>query len=122
MNRPIQIELRPVDVARAQGFYSGVFGWSFEKQPGPVEYWGIRTGPDDAPGVHGGMMKTRDAQPHTVCWVEVEHVGQTAKQVERLGGRVVVPPMAVRGVGQLAYCADPDGLVFAIVQCQTAAK
>ncbi|MBI1902839.1 MAG: hypothetical protein HYS13_17210 [Planctomycetia bacterium] len=55
-------------------------------------------------------------------WIEVASVAKTLKPVEKLGGKVVVPAMKVPGVGELACCADPDGLVFAVVRCETSEK
>jgi predicted enzyme related to lactoylglutathione lyase len=119
MNRPIHIELRPPDTDRAQKFWSAAFGWTFTKQPGPMEYWGVSTGPETDAGVHGGMMKPRDGQPRCVPWIEVTDVDAATQKVVQLGGQVRVPTMPVPGVGELAYCADPDGIVFAVVRCST---
>lgn len=119
MNRPIHVEIRPTDTVRAQKFWSEAFGWKFAKQPGPMEYWGVATGDDAAPGVHGGMMKSKDNTPRTVPWIEVADVDAATKKVTQLGGQIRAPKMMVPGVGELAYCADPDGIVFAVIRCAT---
>jgi predicted enzyme related to lactoylglutathione lyase len=122
MNRPIHVEFRSADPGKSQAFYGELFGWKFEKLPSggaPVEYWGIATGKETDPGVHGGMMKPRDNTPRTVAWVEVADVDKATAQVAKLGGKVLVPKMPVPGVGMLAYCADPEGVVFAVVKCET---
>jgi predicted enzyme related to lactoylglutathione lyase len=36
--------------------------------------------------------------------------------VEENAGKVVVPPMTIPGVGDLAYCTDPDGHIFGIIE------
>lgn len=95
------------------------FGWSFTKQPGPVVYWGVLTGADAKPGIHGGRMKSTDNQPRAVPWIEVEDVDTATKKVTQLGWQIRTPGMMVPGVGELAYCADPDGITFAMVRCVT---
>ena len=122
MNRPIHIELRPTDTERAKKFWSEAFGWSFTKQPGPMKYWGVSTGTDAQPGIHGGMMESKDNQPRAVPWIEVEDVDAATKKVTQLGGQIRVPKMMIPAVGELAYCADPDGIIFAVVRCVTNPK
>ena len=64
MPRPIHFEIPADNPERAIQFYERVFGWTFSRWEGPMEYWVIRTGPDGEPGIDGGLMKKRDpAQP-----------------------------------------------------------
>jgi len=119
MNRPIHLELRSLDVRQTREFWSKVFGWMFVKHPGPVDYWGVSTGADDTPGIHGGLMTPRDGQVRCVPWIEVADVEASAADIVNAGGVITVPKMPVPGVGDLAYCAAPDGIAFAIVRCST---
>jgi uncharacterized protein len=48
--------------------------------------------------------------------VQVDSVDEAAAKVSAAGGQVVVPKMAVPGVGWLAYATDPNGLIFGIHQ------
>jgi hypothetical protein len=38
------------------------------------------------------------------------------------GGQVVVPKMAIPGVGYVIYCQDTEGLVFGLYQNDPSAK
>ena len=55
MPRVSHFEIHATDPDRAIRFYSTVFSWQFNKWDGPVEYWLVRTGPDDEPGIDGGQ-------------------------------------------------------------------
>ena len=44
MPRVIHFDLPADDVGRAKDFYEKVFGWSFSKYAGPMEYWLVSTG------------------------------------------------------------------------------
>lgn len=56
-----------------------------------------------------------------VCTVDVEQLDDTLSQVDQLKAEVVVPKMAVPGVGWLAYAKDPDGNIFGMMQADTSA-
>ena len=43
-------------------------------------------------------------------------VDEYAGKVEANGGKVVVPKMAIPGVGWLVYCQDTEGIVFGITE------
>jgi hypothetical protein len=121
-NRPIHFEIGVADTARAIQFYSTVFGWKAMKWDGPTEYWLITTGPDNEPGINGGIMIHQDKAPRTVNTIGVESVDDFSQKVTAAGGQVVVPKMAIPGVGWLAYCMDPEGNLFGIHHPDASAK
>jgi len=47
-----------------------------------------------------------------VCTVDVASVDASIATVEASGGTVVLPKMAVPGVGWLVYCKDTEGNIF----------
>lgn len=129
MNRPIHFELHSNDPARDSKFYEAVFGWKFNKWDGPMEYWLASTSPDGAHGaskehygIDGGMMKSQDGQPRTVNTIEVADVDAMAMKVSKAGGTIVVPRMAIPGVGWLVYFTDPTGNIVGIMQTDANAK
>lgn len=113
MNRPIHFEIHSPDPDKARTFYEAIFGWKFSRWEGPEEYWLITTG-ELGEGINGGMLRSRDGQPRTVNTLEVSSVDEFAKLVVANGGRVVVPKMAIAGVGWLVFCTDPGGVIFGI--------
>lgn len=122
MPRPIHFEIPAEDPSRAIQFYETVFGWKFDKWEGPVPYWLITTGPEGQPGINGGLMPRRDPAQPCVNTMDVADVDVSAAMVERSGGQVVVPKMAVPGVGWLVYCKDTEGHIFGMMQNDPAAR
>jgi predicted enzyme related to lactoylglutathione lyase len=121
-NRPIHFELGVVQPERAVQFYEAVFGWKSTKWDGPMPYWLVTTGPDNQPGINGGIMIHQDSQPRTVNTIGVESVDDFAAKVTAAGGQVVVPKMAIPGIGWQAYCLDTEGNLFGIHQMDASAK
>ena len=115
MPRPIHFEFPADDPDRAVRFYENAFGWKFQKWQGPQEYWLISTGSDE-PGIDGGMARRRDPKEAGCNTIGVASLDETVKRVERAGGAVVRPRMAVPGVGWLAYVRDTEGNVFGLMQ------
>ena len=47
---------------------------------------------------------------------EVESLAEALQKVEAQGGKLVHGPNEVPGVGTHAYCADPEGNLFGLMQ------
>lgn len=122
MPRPIHFEIPADDPARAIAFYEAVFGWTFSKWEGPMPYWLITTGGEPEPGINGGLLPRQQPDQPVVNTVGVADVDETVAVVERSGGQVVVPKMAIPTIGWLAYCKDTEGHIFGILQPDTAAQ
>lgn len=130
MNRVVHFEIHAADPARAAAFYGVVFGWTISEWvvPGvtiPEEnrYWLVGTGPSSEPGIDGGMVIRRGALPVAgqavnafVCTIGVESVDASVAAALAAGGSMAVPKMPIRGVGWLAYCHDPEGNLFGVMQ------
>src|SRR5574337_556893 len=122
MHRVIHFELGVQDPERAIQFYEKVFGWKVLRWEGPQTYWLMTTGPEDRPGINGGLMRHRDGMPRTVNTIEVPSVDEFAEKVTRGGGKVVAPKMVIPGIGYQAYCEDTEGILFGIHQPDPSAK
>jgi predicted enzyme related to lactoylglutathione lyase len=121
MSRVVHFEIHAGDPERAIQFYNQILGWEFNKWEGPQDYWLIKTGPDDEPGIDGGLLRRQgevDGQAVIayVCTVDVPSVDEVIEKVTQAGGQVAVPKMAVPGVGWLAYCKDTEGNLFGAMQ------
>ena len=126
MSRVVHFEIQAENPQRAIEFYSSIFGWEFTKWEGPIEYWYVRTGSDDTPGINGGMTRRKGAIDGQaviayVCNVEVPSVDETIRKVEAGGGQLVVPKMPVPGIGWLAYAKDTEGNIFGVMQPEPSA-
>lgn len=121
MPRVVHFEIHAGDPERAVRFYQAVFDWKFQKWEGPMEYWLVTTGPDDQPGINGGLMPRRgeidgEAVIAYVCTADVSNVDESTATVEANGGKVVVPKMPIPGLAWLVYCKDTEGNIFGMMQ------
>lgn len=116
MSRVVHFEISASDPGRAAGFYRKAFAWKIEKWAGPVEYWLVTTGPDGQPGINGGLLRRQAPYTGTTNTVDVESLDSAIATVKGAGGELVVPKMAVPGVGYLAYCHDTEGNLFGMMQ------
>jgi predicted enzyme related to lactoylglutathione lyase len=128
MSRAVHFEIHASNPEVLIEFYSKLFGWAFNKWSGG-EYWTIYTGPDERPGINGGLLPRRGPPPVDgapinafVITVDVENLDTSITAAQDVGGGsavVCVPKMAVAGIGWLAYLRDPDGNVFGMMQADT---
>jgi predicted enzyme related to lactoylglutathione lyase len=121
MSRVVHFEVHAEEPERAIRFYEQVFEWRFTKFTGPQDYWVIETGPASEPGINGGLIRRRGAIDGTaviayVCTIQVAALDEALARVEAAGGTLVVPKMAIPGVGWLLYCKDSEGNVFGMMQ------
>lgn len=127
MPRVVHFEIHADDPDRAVTFYSSVFGWTFQKWEGPMDYWLITTGPDNQPGINGGLVRRQGAIDGQaviayVCTTDVTDVDASTQTAVANGGQVVVPKMPIPGVGWLVYCKDTEGNIFGMLQADANAQ
>ena len=122
MPRIIHFDIPADDPARAQKFYQDTFGWKFDKWNGPMEYWMIKTGDDKQPGINGGLAKRMPGQLGATNTIDVPSIDEFTKKIQSKGGKVIVPKMAIPGVGYFAQCLDTEGNIFGIIQMDQNAK
>ena len=116
MLRVNHFELPADDPEKLVAFYEGVFGWTIQKWDGPMDYWLITTGPEDEPGINGGIARRGEGDFGTINSIDVPSVDDYIAKIEGVGGSVVAPKMAIPGVDYLAYCKDTEGNVFCIIE------
>ena len=121
MNRPVHFEILAEHPEKVASFYRSVFDWKIENWQGGEAYWLVDTGPGEAPGIHGAIMK-REFPQAIINTVEVDSLEETLKKVEAAGGKKVHGPNQIPGIGIHAYCADPDGILFGVLEGLRAEK
>ena len=127
MPRVIHFEIHAGDPDRAVKFYESLFGWTFQKWEGPMDYWLVTTGPDSQPGINGGLLRRQgeiDGQAVIayVCTIDVENIDASIAKAQSLGSQVVLPKMPIPGMGWLVYCKDTEGNIFGMMQADPEAK
>jgi predicted enzyme related to lactoylglutathione lyase len=110
---PSWVELEQPDLAAAQAFYGGLFGWDFEVVGGGQYVIARLDGQDVA-----GLASPDPAQPGDgwTTYVAVDDAGAAASRVTAAGGRVVVPPAGVGPAGHMVVAEDPAGARFRLWQ------
>lgn len=125
MSRVVHFEIQADDVERAKTFYAAVFGWSFDDYSSVAgsTYWGIVTGPQDEPGINGGLLPRPVRAPVSgqgtnayVCTMGVGDYDQIEARILDAGGQVALPKMALPGMAWQGYYLDTEGNTFGIHQ------
>ena len=131
MSRLVHFEIQADDVERAKAFYAAAFGWEFQDWSGATgtTYWGIVTGPDDQPGINGGLQQRPAPAPELgqgtnayVCTMQVDDYDESERRILDAGGQVALPKMALTGMAWQGYYIDPEGNTFGIHQPDPEAK
>lgn len=108
-------ELNVHDVARAQKFYGGALGWSFEAiSPGGFPYWIIKSGLANVGGLfHMADPRFAGAPERWVTYIAVDSVDERIKKAVTLGAVICKEPMDIPGIGRIAMLKEPGGALVA---------
>jgi len=109
MSSIVHFEIFCDEEERASKFYAELFGWKVERIPG-AKYWNITT----QEGAAGGLTHRFNPHQKIINYFGVPSVSKACSRVEELGGRVLVPRMAVAGAGYYALCKDSEGNIFGL--------
>jgi predicted enzyme related to lactoylglutathione lyase len=115
MSRPVHFEIQADDPEKIAGFYHDLFGWEVATWEGPQTYWMVTTGPEDTPGINGGILHRHFPQA-VINTVMIDSLEEMISRVEAAGGKLVHGPNEIQGAGTHAYCADPEGNLFGMMQ------
>lgn len=106
----VHFEIGCRDSAKTSEFYSKLFDWKIE-QMGPAGM--INTGSTE--GIQGHITSLGH-EPHNYVtfYVQVEDLQAFLDKAAKLGGKTMVPPQVVPGMGSYAWLADPDGTIVGL--------
>jgi uncharacterized protein len=111
---------------RAKVLYGRLFGWNIRPLPGMPDYQQIETQQIDTGGADAapdGGLRQRMHPGHTISnYIVVPAVTRFMTKVEKLGGRICGPKMAVPGRGDFAICPDTENDTFALWDANPKAK
>lgn len=113
-HRIVHVELSAADVDALAGFYETVFGWQIQKFP-EMDYTSFSSGEG---GPDGGFLRTSDtnAAGTTVIYIETDDVEASLAKIEAHGGKALMKPATIPGVGIYAHCIDPSGNRLALLK------
>ena len=109
-------ELMTTDPDAALDFYRQLFGWTVEtSEMGAGPYHVIKAGGTSIGGVMGIPPHAQGMPPTWGLYVTVDDVEKTITQCAALGGRLLMPPMDIPGVGRMAVIQDPQGATLNVI-------
>jgi uncharacterized protein len=113
----------PADnVDRAKQFYSSLLGWKIEPTRVPMDpankaasqYHDIITGNTEEGTLNTGGLYKRQMNEPIKTFVKVEDIDKVVSNVEKLGGKIVMPKGMIKGVGLVAMILDTEGNMIGI--------
>jgi len=105
-------ELVSPAIGAAGEFYGALLGWTAADIPGPIPRTSFGLGELLIGGGHAPTPGEGEAPRWTVSFM-VADADQSAAQVERLGGTVLLGPVEIP-IGKFAVVADPAGAAFTV--------
>lgn len=111
-------ELITSNLNSAKEFYGELLGWTFTETKTIYGHPYLVIHSNGT--LIGGMMLKEGNVPDDVplCWdpyITVDDVEESALQVERLGGQVVLPPTDIPGFGRFCVVKDPQGVSMNLI-------
>lgn len=104
------------DVPRARAFYERVFGWTFQPW-GPPGFYQVRNA---GKGLRGALQDRRALGGQPMPGIEltfaVEDLAATITQIEAAGGKLLMQPYRIEGVGELVFFLDTEGNIAGAMQ------
>lgn len=110
-------ELVSSNESASAAFYGSLFGWKttpFETGSLPCTLFKI-DGEDK--GLASMIKASRpDAPSMWIPYIVVADIDASAAKASALGGKVILPPTAIKDVGTICVVSDPIGAVFGLHQ------
>ncbi|MFA6571262.1 MAG: VOC family protein [Bacteroidota bacterium] len=116
MSRVVHFEIPAKNAEQSAEFYKNVFGWEISKWDGPMEYWLIKTGEKDEPGIDGAIYQVNPMMDKTVNTVAVSDLSAMIEKVKSNGGTIATDVMTIPGIGIMVYALDKEGVIFGMLQ------
>lgn len=109
-------ELTTTDIKAAEKYLTGLLGWKcveMEGSHGTYKLFQV-----EGESVGGVMLKDKDdpSPPHWTGYIAVKDIEAVNKSVPKNGGKVLLPPTDVPGIGKFIVAQDPTGAVVALMQ------
>jgi uncharacterized protein len=105
-------EIGARDGSKLHEFYRSLFDWKIAVDP-QFHYGMVETGGHG--GINGGISTLpAEAPPYVTFYVQVDDLAGYLAKAEGLGGKTIIAPMPVPGVGSIAMFTDPEGHVVGL--------
>jgi uncharacterized protein len=106
----VHLEFKSASFTRTSEFYARLFDWRTE-QNASASY--MKLSGDGAPSA-GWVRADLVQSPGPIAYLAVDDLGAKLEEIERAGGRILVPRLPFAGGGEVGLFADPDGNVLGL--------
>src|SRR5207247_3317993 len=103
------------DAREMPQFDGALFGWNVDT--GSPQDYGMIDTKASRQGISGGIGPSQTGESLVTFYIDTPDPARTLQNVERLGGRTIMPPMDM-GVVTYALFADPEGNTIGLVKSQ----
>jgi predicted enzyme related to lactoylglutathione lyase len=105
-------EIGARDGTKLHEFYSTLFDWKIQVEP-QFHYGMVDTGGQG--GINGGISTLpAEAPPYVTFYVQVDDLAGYLAKAESLGGKTVMGPTPIPGIGSIALLTDPESHVVGL--------
>ena len=109
-------ELMTNDVKGAKAFYAELLGWHMQDvNITGADYTLLKLGDKEIGGIMAIPEQAASMPPTWGAYVNVMDVDALLVRVEKLGGKICVPPMDIPDVGRFAVIQDPQGAMLSLI-------
>lgn len=103
----VHFEISVTNLTQSNEFYGKLFDWNISQYPG-MDYGMVSAANDKSIG--GGISPIRPGDPLGITfYVQVDDLQAYLDKATKLGGKAIVPPTPIPGIGAFAMFADLDG-------------
>ncbi len=112
-NPVVHFEIAVRNDTQAREFYAQLFGWKITVDEN-FNYGAVDTGGEG--GINGGISRAEEDKfpPYVTIYVQVDDLQATLDHAGRLGGKTILPPIPIPGIGAAAMFSDPDGNIIGL--------
>ncbi len=108
-------ELMTSDIEGAKAFYTKMFGWELEDIQKEMPYTLVKINGQESAGMMTMPPEAAGMPPMWGAYVTVDDVDASAKQVEELGGKILLEPRDIPEVGRFCVISDPQGATLSMI-------
>lgn len=110
-NPVVHFEIGCRDLKKTGAFYRDLFGWGLQESGGPATMIDTHS----EVGIKGHFTALGH-EPHNylTVYVMVDDLAASLTRAESLGGKTIVPPTEVPGMGHFAWFKDPEGTIVGL--------
>ena len=122
MPRISYLDISADEPDRAVNFYRNVFDWQINKWDGPSEFWEIKTGESDEPGIDGGLSKRERIGEWITPSINIKSIDQYISKIESNGGKIIQPKTAIPTIGYTLLFKDTESNTIGLFEENKQAK